>query len=304
MTSRVKIVAGFSIVCLVWGTTWSAVRLGLQTVPPILSAALRFGLASIVLGLWIKIKKIPFLQSKEFWTLVCIVCATAYSVPVALVYWGQSQIASGLASIVFATFPFWVIILSSIFLPEERIDFFHSMAVVLGFLGVLLIFHNGFTQPSSNLILGMLAVLTSALIQSSTLIALRKFRQQYNPIVLNFWSMLISTILLLLFSLMVESYSTVVFNPLSVASLLYLGTIGTVVSFVGYFWLAKHVEAVLLSLISFITPVVAIGVGVLLMGEHIDRETSLGAVIVLSAIVIANIRGIHKLLMKGKSWIS
>jgi drug/metabolite transporter (DMT)-like permease len=268
-----------------------------------LSAALRFCVACVVLGVWIAFKRLPFPRSKKVWKLVFIVCATSFTIPFALIYWGQTQVSSGLASVLFATFPFWVLLLSCIFLPEEHIGVFHWIGLVLGFFGIVLIFHTGFAQSNANLLLGMAAILGSAFIESSTLIALRKYRQHVDPIVLNFWSMLFGAIILLSASAMYEHVSFTVFDPRSVFSLVYLGTFGTVATFVIYFWLARHVEAIILSLIAFITPVVALVIGILWMGEQIGIEEIIGAIIVLAAIVVANIRELQALFAKEKIYL-
>ena len=301
MSLRFKIIIGFFVVCLIWGTTWAAVQIGVQYVPPMFSAALRFCIACVVLGIWIAVKRLPFPRSKEVWKLVFIVCATSFTIPFALIYWGQTQIASGLASILFATFPFWVVLLSRIFLPEERIGVFHWIGLVLGFSGIILIFHHGFVQSNANLLLGMAAILGSAFIESSTLIALRKYREYVDPIVLNFWSMLVGAIILLSASAMHISFK--VFDPRSIASLVYLGTFGTVATFVIYFWLARRVEAMILSFIAFITPVVALVIGVLWMGEQIGIEEIIGAVLVLTAIVAVNFCELQMLFEKKKVYL-
>jgi drug/metabolite transporter (DMT)-like permease len=298
MSLRFKIIFGFLVVCLIWGTTWAAVQIGVQSVPPLLSAALRFCIACVILGAWILIKRLPFPRSKHVWKLILMICTTSFTIPFAFIYWGQTQVSSGLASILFATFPFWVVLLSRIFLPEEHIDVSHWIALVLGFIGVILIFHTGFSQSNTNLLLGMTAVLCSAFIQSSALIILRKYRESIDSIVLNFWAMLLGAVVLLIASAVVEHRSIEMFDSRSIISLLYLGTFGTVTTFVIYFWLAQHVKAVLLSLISFITPVVALIIGALWMGEVFGLEECLGASIVLGSIIIANARDIRFMIQK------
>lgn len=299
MNLRVKIVAGFTAVCLIWGTTWAAVQIGVQSIPPMLSAALRFCIACIVLGVWIMVKKLPVPRDRNGWILIVMIAATSYTVPFAFVYWGQTQVSSGLASILFATFPFWVVLQSKLFLPEEGVNNFQWIALLLGFTGVMLIFHTGFLQLNTNLLFGMAAILSSAFIQSSALIILRKYRTQIDPFVMNFWAMLLGAAVLLIASVLIEHRPMKMFDGRSIASLLYLGTFGTVITFVTYFWLAQHVQAVMLSLISFITPVIALIIGVMWMNESLGWEECTGAVIVLSSIIVANIKDLKSFILKN-----
>ncbi|HVN48650.1 MAG TPA: EamA family transporter, partial [Bacteroidota bacterium] len=280
------------------GTTWAAVQIGVQNIPPLFSAAMRFCIACIVLGGWILYKKIPVPKDRASWILIFMIAATSYTVTFALQYWGQKQISSGLASILFATFPFWIVILSKIFLQEERIHCFQWIALVVGFSGVMLIFHDGFSQQNTNLLLGMAAVLVSALIQSSALIILRKYRTHIDPVIMNFWAMLIGAVTLLVASAVMESISIGMFDRISVIILLYLGTFGTVVTFVIYFWLAQHMRAIMLSLISFITPVIALFIGVLWMHEIVGFEEGIGVIAVLGSLIIANIEDFRMLINK------
>jgi drug/metabolite transporter (DMT)-like permease len=289
MSLRVKIYLGYIAICLLWGSSWAAVKLGIESIPPILSLGIRFSIASIILGFVVIVRRLGIPNDKNFWKLVFILCTTSFTIPFVLIYWAQIQVNSGLASVLFATFPLWVAILSHFFLPDERMTPQRVVGMVLGFLGVVVIFNNGFLDVSSTTFLGMITLIIGAIIQSFGLIALRRFGKQINPIVLNFWPMFLSAVILFAVSISTEDYSKVFFDIKTIGSLVYLSIFCTVVTFVIYFWLVKHIEAVILSLSAFITPVIAVFIGVLILGEGFTLTAYIGSSIVLIGVAVATL---------------
>ena len=289
MSVRLRIYFGYFIICLLWGSSWAAVRLGLDTVPPFLSLGIRFCIASLILGFVILIRRMRVPTDKNFWKLVFILCSTSFTIPFILIYWAQIKVNSGFASVLFATFPFWVAIFSHLFLPDERITSQRIVGMVIGFLGVIVIFNNAFSDVSNTTYLGMIAIIIGAIIQAFGLIALRRFGKKIHPIVLNFWPMFLSTIILFAISIGTENYSAVLFDVKSIGSLVYLSIFCTVITFVIYFWLVKHIEVVILSLSAFITPVIAVFIGVLMMEEGFTSTAYIGSSIVLIGVAVATI---------------
>jgi drug/metabolite transporter (DMT)-like permease len=236
-----------------------------------------------------------------FWGLVVFMGLTAFSIPYALVYWGQRLIPSALASILFASYPFFVALFSHAFLPNEKMNALKVLAVVLGFTGVYIIFSGELSFDAGIAIGGMLAIVGSALIQAVSLVFLKKYGETFSPIGVNFVSMSIGAVLLLAGSLAVEDYATVSFTSQAVLSIIFLAVFGNVVAFVAYFWLVKHIEAVLLSMTSFVTPIVSVALGALVLNEILSPRIFGGAILVLCGILAANGKDLAKLLAKRKA---
>ena len=287
--------------CCIWGSTWLAIKLGLKTVPPLLSAGLRFALASAVLyGLMlVRGERLP--RTRAFASLVIFMGLSAFSIPYALVYWGQKMIPSALASILFATYPFFVGLFSYFFLPSENMNVLKFLSLVLGFAGVYVIFSSELNFDSGVAITGMAAIVVSAFIQAGSLVYLKKFGEAVSPVSLNFASMSLGAILLLVGSFVSESYATVALTGQAIASIAFLAIFGNVIAFVTYFWLVKHVETVLLSMTSFVTPILAVVLGALIAGEQLSPQIFSGACLVLSGILAANGKDLAKLIASGKT---
>jgi drug/metabolite transporter (DMT)-like permease len=286
MSLRLKISFGFIIICILWGSSWAATKLALEAIPPFLGLGIRFSIASIILGVIIITQRLRVPHDTGFWKLIFILCTASFMIPFVLFYWAQMYVDSGLASVLFSTFPLWVAILSHYFLPYEKITFPRILGLGLGFLGIIVIFENGLSHVNMFILIGMGAIITGAMIQAYGLVALRRFGSNMHPVMLNFWPMIFCTIPLFVISGITEDYSSIVWDTKAIGSLMYLSLFCTVITFIVYFWLVKHVEVVVLSLSAFITPIIALLISVAIMDERLTTTTLFGSCIVLSGVAI------------------
>lgn len=287
-SDRLKISLGFVFASLIWGSTWLVIKSGLESIPPFYGAAFRFILAVIVLWIIIKIKNIPIPFDKDSINIYLISGLLSFSVPFAMVYWGQQYIPSGLSSILFALYPFFVGVLSHFFLPNEPLNIFKIIGVVLGFSGIIMIFADDISWASELTNAGMIAIIGSSFLQALSLVLIKKYGKDVNPFHLNIGGMVIGVVVLLLFAIVSEDASKIKFDFIGIGSILYLGIFGSVIAFSIYFWMLKRVEAVFLSLLAFVTPILAVILGGVVLNEKLDFHIFQGAALVLAGILISN----------------
>jgi len=299
MSERFRVFISYFLVCTIWGSTWLVIKIGLETMTPLLAAGCRFLVASAVLFTLIKVRgvKVPFNRSERLFYVV--VALTSFSVPFALVYWGEQFIPSGLTSIVFSVYPFTVALFAFLFLPNEKITAWKISGIVIGFLGILAIYSNDIQISGPNSSWGMAAVMASAILQAYSVIVIKKHGHSIHPFAITFVPMLMGAVLLLAASVVLEDFSNIDFTPHAVLAIFYLGIFGSVATFVSYFWLLKRVEAVILSLTSFITPIIAVVLGVVVLGEKVSPGTFIGASLVLAGIAVSNYAELVKYLRKN-----
>jgi len=293
-SERLRIWIAFFIVCTVWGSTWLAIKIGLETVPPFLAAGIRFVIASSVLGVIVKARGIPLPRDADAVKVYLTLGILSFSLPFGLVYWGQQYIPSGLSSILFAAYPGWVALFSHVALPTERMDAFKASGVVLGALGLVVIFSRDVHWSGTEGLLGMGAVMISTVLQAVSLVIIKKYGQPVSPFAMNLAGMTLGAAMLLIGSLIFEDPASAVFTPPAVASILYLALVGSILTFGSYFWLLKRVEAVYLSLTSFVNPIIAVLLGAVVLGESLAPTVLLGAALVLLGILTANGRFFYK----------
>ncbi len=293
-SDAVKISGGYILICLLWGSTWLAIRLGLESITPFAAAGIRFTLASVFVYLMMRIKKIE-LQTDSFAIKAYFILGYfSFVIPFGLVYWAEQFIPSGLASILFGVFPFFVIIFSRIFIPGERIGLFKFLGVLFGFVGIYVIFSENLEIQFGEYIWGMAAVLVSAVIQGGIAVFIKLKGKNLNPLSMNLVPLFIAGISLMMISFLTEDTGKIVLDMKGILSVLYLAFFGTLLTFTTYYWLMKKINVVILSLTAFITPIIALFLGWFFMNEKLTSNVILGSGMVLLGILIANFRGIKK----------
>ena len=118
-SERMMIWIAFAIISTVWGTTWLAIRIGLETVPPFLSAGIRCLAASVILYGIVRFRGLSIPMTPSAWKVYLSLGVLTIGIPFALIYWGQQYIPTGLSSILFGAFPFCVAVLSHLMLRDE-----------------------------------------------------------------------------------------------------------------------------------------------------------------------------------------
>lgn len=289
-----KIGMGYVLICLIWGSTWLVIRLGLDSLTPIFSAGLRFILASLFISIFMKLNKIKLQKDSLSIKLYLVLEIFSFSIPFGLVYWAEQFIPSGLASILFATLPFGVVIFSLIAFPENKISSNQLVSVILGFVGIITIFSDNLKIAFSEYSLGIAAVLLSAFLQAGIAVIIKKYGGHLNPLSMNFIPLLLSGVLMIIAGVLIEDSSIWKFDFKAIGSVIFLSFFGTVVTFTTYYWLLKKINIVILSLSSFITPIVAVFLGWIVLNETLTWNTILGSSFVLIGILFANFRTLIK----------
>ncbi|MDF1610588.1 DMT family transporter [Stygiobacter electus] len=298
-SETVKIVLGYILICLIWGSTWLAIRLGLDSLTPILSAGFRFSIASILVFVFMKIQKLKLQTDPLSIKIYLILGFFSFLIPFGLVYWAEQFIPSGLASVLFSVMPFFVIIFSYIFLKEEIITVFQIIGSLLGFIGVAIIFLEKLHINFENDFWGMLAVLISSILQAGIAIILKKYAKHLNPLSMNFVPLAIAGSSMMIIGLSFENISHIKINLNAVVSVLYLALFGTVITFSTYYWLMKKINLLFLSLSTFITPIIAVILGWIILKENFSFQALIGSILVLVGILFANFTNI-KAYLKSK----
>lgn len=294
MSEALKIAAGYILICLLWGSTWLFIKMGLDSLSPMFSAGIRFLLASGFIFSLMKFRKVKIVKGQTAMILYAVIGVFSFGLPFYLVYWAEQQIASGLASVLFAVFPFFVLIVSRLMLPGNKFDIFQLAGITVGFSGIIVIFSENININIDEDFYSMLAVLGSALIQGAVAVTIKKYGKELHPLSMNFIPTIIAGVLLTFTGFFAEDFNRLVFDSNAIISLLYLGLFGTVFTFTTYYWLLQRINVVILSLSAFITPIVALLLGWIVLGEVFSTSDLAGASLVLAGIILANMSGIVK----------
>jgi len=275
------------LMCLIWGLTWVAIKIGLEDLPPLLSAGVRFVLASAILWPAVLWRRLALPKNWPELRAILIPGFFIYSINYALVYWGEQYIGAGLAAILFASIPFLVALFAHYMLAAEKMTYAKLTGLTTGFLGIVLVFYGGLSfGPDSYW--GMLALLGSSLSAAYANILVKRDLHYTDPMLATALQMSLGAILLLGLGTLSESWKNFHLTPRALGSLLYLSIFGSAVAFSLYFWALKKTEVTKMSLIAFVTPLVALAGGHWILDEPITGRLAIGSLMVLAGILIIN----------------
>jgi len=128
------------ILCCIWGSTWLFIKVGLADLPPITFAGIRFVIAFLILASLVIARRARWPRTRAEWTLIAVSGALQFGLNYGLVFWGEQHISSGLAAVLQSTFPAFGFVIAHVYLPRERITTARVFGVLLGVLGVAVIF--------------------------------------------------------------------------------------------------------------------------------------------------------------------
>jgi drug/metabolite transporter (DMT)-like permease len=276
------------MLCVVWGSTWLAIRIGLQGAPPFLAASLRFLVASATLAILAVAFRSKWPSSRTEWSLVAFVGLVLFTADYGLIYWGESNgVESGLSAILFATLPLQTALVANAILPAERLTIQKLAGIGVGFGGIILIFRGQIGNAGVDKVLPMLAIELSATCAAVATVALKRWGHAADPVTFNAAAMAVGTVSLAALSLSAREPWYVPSWPQGIGAILFLALAGSVVTFVTWQWLLKSAEATSLSFVALITPITAILLGATLGNETFDAVDLVGSAIVLGGIYIS-----------------
>lgn len=285
--SKVIIFALYATICLIWGSTWLAIKLGLEGVPPLLGAGLRFAMASSIFCVLIVSKGVSMRLQRKSFQVIVVVGSLNFELSYGLVYFSEQYVSSGLASVLFSTYPFFVVLLAHCVYGLEDLNWRKVAGIVVGFFGVVIIYADEM-HASANSLRGILALFAATVASSISLVHLKKHGREVNILVLNFYSMLLGAGLLFLAAVVLERQYTPEWTYKNIAALLDLALFGSVVAFTIYFYLLKQLTASQMSYVTLIYPVLALLLGSWLLHERFSDRILFGASLVLGGIFISN----------------
>ena len=288
MAARLTMGALYAMLCAIWGSTWLAIRIGLEGAPPFLAAGLRFVLACAVLVpvvLWRR-SKLP--RGRTEWSLVAFVGVVLFAIDYGLIYWGEANgVQSGLSAILFATFVLQTAIFAHVFLATERLTAQKLAGIGLGFAGILVIFRTELATAGLDRFLPMLAIVLSATCAAISSVATKRWGHDVDTISFTTLSMAVGAAGLLLISLLAGERWAVPAWPEGILAIVYLAIAGSVATFVTYWWLLKRLEATTMSYVAMVTPIVAVFLGATVGSEVFDALALGGAAVTLAGIYLS-----------------
>ncbi len=274
----------YAVLCLIWGTTWMAIRVLVRDVPPLWAAGVRFVLAALLLAVVLAVRRTPPIRGARQWRATVILGFTMVALPYGLLFWAEQYIASSMAAVLYTSLPLAVALLTPVMTHDQvpRAAVF-CMVVAVGGLAVLF---SGPLAVSTGTLLGGAAVLGAVVSTSWAIVFAKQELREVDPWAATAWQTIFGGAVLFTAGAIVERGRPATWTQAAILALLFLAVIGTAVAFALYYWLLKRVKPYQAASMSLVIPIVAMFEGALLLDEDIPPSMLGASLVVLVAVAV------------------
>lgn len=279
-----RVALAFFIIYFVWGSTYLAIRIAVASVPPLFAAAVRFSLAGAVLLLWSKFRGVPN-PSRPEWRNLAVQAALMFLCGYSALFWAETEIPSGVASVLIATTPVWMAVVEIAVFKRERLHSRLALAICLGIAGVaLMALRRGTGQIP---LLPCLAILGAQIAWSFGTVLSQTLRAPASKVFTAGAQMTLGGLMLLFCSWLAgETTPWPHISTKAAGALLYLIVAGSIIAFTAYTWLLGRMPATVVSSYAYVNPVVALSIGYWLGNEALNPNIVIGTALVLVSVLL------------------
>ena len=288
ITLHWRVLAALAAVYSIWGGTYLAIRFAIETMPPFLMAGSRFVIAGAILYAWMRLSGAPA-PTRIQWRSTAIIGALLLGGNGVLA-WAEQLVPSGLAALMIATVPVWMVLLDWLRGGAARPNLGVTIGLVLGLAGIALLAGPTNIAGGNHLnSFGVLLLLFAAISWATGSLYARRALIPAPPLLATAMEMLVGGGLLLVAGSITGEWGQLRFDQVSLRSLLsfgYLVVFGSLIGFSAYTWLLRATSTAIASTYAYVNPVVAVFLGWSLAGEPLTVQTMLAAAIIVTAVVI------------------
>jgi drug/metabolite transporter (DMT)-like permease len=277
VSDRARVWSALWTVYIVWGSTYLAIAVAVETIQPLFAVSTRFIAAGAIMA-FIVTRRGGTMRASRREIASCVLIGCLLPGANAVLFFAERNVPTGLASLLIASVPLWVVVLRLV--GRERLPLPALVGVGVGFAGVAVL-----AQPSGGATawgIG-LCVLSSVMWSVGSVLSAR-LPMPADPFAATAWEMLGGGVAML--PLGIATMGTFSPSTSSILGWVYLVTVGSIVGYTAYVWLLASAPLGLVSTYAYVNPVVAIVLGVLFRGEHLDWRLAVGAVIVVAAVAL------------------
>jgi drug/metabolite transporter (DMT)-like permease len=278
------VVALMALVAAIWGSTWLAIKIGLRDLPVLSGAGIRFLVAGSVMAIVALALSRREGGARPSRKLVLAQGGLQFVLNYALVYYAETELPSGLVSVLWSVFPLLMAVTEHFVMKSVRLQPRQWVGLIVAFAGIVFLFATDVASVSARAVpMGLLLLLAPLGVVFATALIKREGAGM-SSVLLNRDSMLLGGVVLLGAAFVLERPLDIVWTPAALLTVAYLALFGTVVTFGITLWLLRFVPAYRLSLIAYVTPVVALLVGAIVAGEPLGPTTIFGTTLVLGGV--------------------
>jgi drug/metabolite transporter (DMT)-like permease len=287
--SRFAVILAFGLVYLFWGSTYLAIDIAVQSIPPALMCGLRFSIAGVVMlgacaltghKIWYSARQIALSA------VVGILLLMGGNLTLS---WAEVTVPSGLAALIIAITPLWFLVLDSLLLGHHHISWRGKAGLGLGMVGLCVLFWPELHATSSlgrSELWRSLTLLAGSFSWALGSVLSKRWQSGMDVFSATGWQVTAAGAANLLFAVAAGDFSRVAWTTRGVSAVLYLVVCGSWIGYTAYIWLLEHVPTSKVSTYAYVNPVVAVFLGWLILHERVDRFIVMGSVIVVLSVIL------------------
>jgi len=285
---RLKVIAAFAIVYVVWGSTYLAIRVGVATLPPALFAGTRFLAAGLLLAAYARLNGQQFPRRRREWITITVAALLLLVGANGLVVWGEQWVPSNQAALIVATLALWLAGLGALGPQGESFSRQRLTGLLIGFTGVVVLM-----WPTDSFVLehfsAQLAILLAALSWAAGSIFMKRRRPSTPPLMAAAMQSLVAGVLLGAIGFAAGEAGRWTWEGNAMLALLYLIVFGSCLAYAAYLWLLHEVSPAALGTYAYINPAVAVMLGWWLLGESLNGAQMAGMLVILLGVLLVSL---------------
>jgi len=286
---RWKALLAFAIIYLVCGSTFLAIRVGVQEMPPFLFAAMRFTVAGMAMLGWTVARGEPLPVRRE-WLSIFILALLIFVLDYGLLFWAEQRVPSGIAAVMLATIPVFMALSEILILRTQRLTVRLALALLIGMCGVAVLVSRSLNLSGEAIdTVGAITLIFASVSWGIGSALARKLPLPASKAISSGAQMLAGGLMLAATSAGLGEFGRFRLNAVTGAgwfALVYLIVFGSIIGFTAYVWLIHHESPTRVGTYAYVNPVIAVILGYFLGGEPIGLRTILGALCVLVSVIV------------------
>jgi drug/metabolite transporter (DMT)-like permease len=286
--NRTLAYVAFAIVCIVWGTTYLAIRVAVTTMPPFLLTGARYLFGGVVLFIVAKIHGDAIPRDRRVLAEVVLCGVLMVAIGNLSVVWAEQWVPSGFAALFVGTAPFWVALIELTRRTGERVELRRGIGMLIGFIGVaLLVTPNGAGKAfDAHFVIGALAIQAGCIAWQYGTVRGKYALASIPPLMSSALQMLCGGVVVSLAGLGLGELPHFHATPKTLGALAYLAIFGSVLAYTSYVYAARHLRTTTLSLYAYVNPLVAVILGWFFLREQLTWVSITAMAIILTGVAL------------------
>ena len=282
----IKAYSAWAMVSIFWGTTYLAIRIGVEVLPPALFAGIRFLVAGLIFVPILLLKGYS-LPSKKDLIPISITGILLLTIANGTVVWAEQWVSSSLAALIIASIPFFMVGMESLMPNGEKISLKKVLGILIGFSGIsLLLWPDLKGSINSAYLKGILGLVIAIIAWAAGSIYSKHRDIKTAPLMSAAFQMLIAGAVLTLIGALKGEFSQFTFDPKGIAALVYLMVFGSLIGYSAYIYALAKLPTATVSTYAYINPVIAVILGWLVLDERLDWIVVLATGVILSGVLL------------------